>query len=89
MGAAMSGGQLDEKLRCWTGVQRLGAQRLGIQQGVDTEGLPKYQRIDNHLTSKTNDAAERRQKIPMSNTSIIMLLTRLLPLELQSHELED
>ena len=45
-------------------------QRYGIEQGVDELGSPKFRCIDNHLDNQNNDAAERRQKVPMASVAI-------------------
>ena len=85
MGPPLTKQQVDEKYgRCWNGVQR-----FGILQGVDSSGNPKYRCIDNHLTALTNDAAERRQKIEMSNVATIMLLIRSLCRALGDQGLND
>ena len=52
------------------------AQRYGIEQGVDDAGLPKYRCIDNHADNANNDAAERRQTVPMASVAAIMLTIR-------------
>jgi len=74
MSAALTKEQVFEKHgNLWNGIQR-----FGIEQGVDSEGKKKIRCIDNHQTSLTNDAAERRQKIEMASVSHIMLTIRAL-----------
>jgi len=51
-------------------------QRYGTEQGVDDKGQIKYRCIDNHLDNANNEAAERRQVVPMASVSHILLMTR-------------
>ena len=59
-------------------------QRYGIEQGVDACNKPKYRCIDNHADNDNNDAAERRQKVPMASLSTLLLMVRSLFLAIPS-----
>jgi len=50
---------------------------FGLQQGVDSDGCPKFRRIDDHTRGGCNKAAERRQKINMAMVAHVMLMVRL------------
>ena len=64
-------------------------QRYGIEQGVDELGSPKFRCIDNHLDNQNNDAAERRQKVPMASVAHIVLMIRALYASLKDHALDE
>ena len=59
-------------------------QRYGIEQGVDEKGHTKFRCIDNHLDNLNNDAAERRQKVPMASVGHIVLMIRAMYLSLKT-----
>ena len=53
---------------------------VGLEQGVDAEGNPKFRRIDDHSACMNNQAAERRQKIPMAMVDYLAVMVKALAL---------
>ena len=72
MGPALSSSQLESK---YGDLYNL-IPSFGLRQGVNSRGLPKYRRIDDHTAGWTNLAAKRLQKIPMANADYIGIMIK-------------
>ena len=57
----------------WNGVQR-----HGLKQGINSDGAVIKRCIDNHADNDNNNAASRRQRMPMTSVAYIMLMIRTL-----------
>ena len=71
MGPAMSEAQLAKKY----GENYNVIPSFGLKQGLNSKGLPKYRRIDDHTAGWTNLAA-RLQKVPMATADYIGVMLK-------------
>ena len=72
MGPALSESQLTRKY----GEHYNVIQSFGLKQGLNSKGVPKYRRIDDHTAGWTNLAAKRLQKVPMATADYIGIMLK-------------
>lgn len=81
---AMSGPFTREKLLEMHGKHYNVVPSFGLEQGVDSDGMAKFRRIDDHTAGHTNLAACRKQKIEMAMIDYLVVMVKSLALQMHS-----